>query len=122
MLALSTLTAAAASAGSLPHAEAAPIPKHLMKNNENPDLAVLQGKWKSLAGIFEASAMAIPKTSADNTVEFQGDKVVQTTGATKRQTIATVKFDRNSRPRESSLPLNQPCRGRASDHHAPLQD
>jgi len=58
-------------------ASAAPVPKHLMKEPENTELAKLQGKWK-----FESlriGGRSVPR-GPGLTLEIRGDKVLYTSG------------------------------------------
>jgi uncharacterized protein (TIGR03067 family) len=90
--------ALAVSAGALPSAEAAPVPKHLMPEAVNPDLPLLQGKWEMTGEKYEGRQVHYfyPKSAGrtKETLEFQSNKVISTFTYT-----VTVKLDLNARPR-----------------------
>lgn len=79
---------------------AAPVPKHLMKEPENPDFAALQGKW-TLTNLSFAGMQLQGDTLAqiEMTVEFKGDILVMTAAKQNMRSTTPVKFDTNTKPR-----------------------
>jgi uncharacterized protein (TIGR03067 family) len=81
---------------------AAPVPKHLMK--ENPDLAALRGTWALTGVAFEGTELpADVVRQVALTLEFRGDASVLTSAPQKRRTTATVKLDPTTNPRRMTF-------------------
>jgi uncharacterized protein (TIGR03067 family) len=74
---------------------AAPVPKHLMKEAENPDQAKLQGKWKlesvGIGGMPVPGNPNGPNGGLDITLEFRGDKL--TAGGMGTTLVSKIKLD-----------------------------
>ena len=87
------------SAGGLPVA-AAPVPKHLMKEPENPDLALLQGKWKLTRIAFGGMDLTGEVLDqVDMSLEVRGDALVVTAAKQNMRSTTTLKLDTNKNPR-----------------------
>ena len=52
------------------HTTAAPVPKHLMKEAENPDLAAMQGKWELISANLDGES----RKPADATLEIRDNR------------------------------------------------
>jgi uncharacterized protein (TIGR03067 family) len=79
---------------------AAPVPKHLMKEPENPDLAALQGKWKlTRIGFGGMDLTGDVLDQIDMSLEVRGDTLVMTAAKQNLRSTTTVKLDANSKPR-----------------------
>ena len=84
----------------VPVAGAAPVPKHLMKEAENPDLAALQGKWTITGIALDGTELPADLIAGLNlTFEFKGDTAVLTNPTQKETVTATVKLDLTAKPR-----------------------
>lgn len=83
---------------------AAPVPKHLMKEPDHPDLVALQGKWE-LTGLAALGYVNPPEGVArlQMTAEFGGDVVAVTSAGERQRTTATARFDRNAKPRRMTF-------------------
>jgi uncharacterized protein (TIGR03067 family) len=81
---------------------AAPVPKHLMK--ENPDLAALRGTWTLTGLTFEGIELpADTIRQVTLTLEFRGDTAVMTSVQQKHRTTASVKLDTATKPRRMTF-------------------
>jgi hypothetical protein len=68
---------------------AAPVPKHLMKEQQHPDIAKMQGTWVvtdiSIAGNKQNGTLGL-----NVTIEITGDKIVTIQG--QKRSTATLKL------------------------------
>jgi uncharacterized protein (TIGR03067 family) len=79
---------------------AAPVPKHLMKEPENPDLDALQGEWL-LAGVVHDGTVLPAGTVREIqlTLEVRGTVMAVTFPKANSRLAATLKFDLNTNSR-----------------------
>jgi uncharacterized protein (TIGR03067 family) len=116
------VAAVVSSAGGI--AGAAPVPKHLMKEAENPDLAALQGKWV-LTGLALDGTPLTADTLAqiEMSFEFRGNTLVMTAAKQNLRSTATLKVDASANPRRVTFaddkvtdldgkPVNNPSAGK----------
>ncbi|AMV28977.1 hypothetical protein VT84_31575 [Gemmata sp. SH-PL17] len=79
---------------------AAPVPKHLMKEGEHPDLAALQGKWSLTdIGLNGTSLGPVILDQLEVTTEVRDNTVAITLSKLNARLSGTFKLDTNASPR-----------------------
>jgi uncharacterized protein (TIGR03067 family) len=74
---------------------AAPVPKHLMKEPENPDLAALQGKWILTGVALDGTALPAPEMI----LEVNGNTFVTVDVRGKLRMTAAAELGATTNPR-----------------------